>query len=526
MGLQRSPVQKFGGLNTVIPPYDLPGGEASDALNVRYPANETDQETILRRGGLLNVTTGGFTGGAPVSTRPFDDGVDSLFIVLMSGDGDVWTAGPDLASAPTITRRIDGGAYTGRWAITNHKVSGITETFYGGYRDSQAAIPALANWAWDGVGAAIAWVNGYAGASQLIRSIVSWRGRLVVLGLDSNRVYYTGVGTVNDLTNTIDIFDGTGSSNRELLVHNNNLYLIKEDSVWMIYDPNTFANRLIANVGSGSDHRRISFSCPADKRMYWVNALHGTIYSSNGETDLVKENSAAPLPAGRLDLSTSDPFVYNSRCQLSYDPVQKTIVVNWQTVPTAGTDCDRLDEIYVGIGSPGKHPILRHAINTQMLVSSRLRTPLAGIGGRRPALLASSSKFLPAVFECFGNQTDDGTGIANAYWRGGWMPMLSEEPWERIRRVNLLYRGPVKVEVFSEMSLLDNVNAVAAKTFTPVDNSGTLPALQRQFVTSNGPNKKGRYHQVRVSQATAAGAFPAFEVSGLEFAIRGGKDKK
>lgn len=509
MGLQRAPVQKFRGLDTVTPPYDLPPGKSPDLLNVRYPVGMADdQEVLVMRKGLSPKVTG-FAGGAPVSTVPMDNGINCDFgnqQVVCNGDGDVWMGVPNDSVVNTLGRIFDGGAYVGAYTFAMHSGTG-TRILYFAPMES-AAIPAHQQY--NGVGLASAWASGLSGTQ--IKSLVSWRGRLVATTLSTDRVQYTSVGSVTDLNaNFIDIFDSQGSANIELVVHNNNLYLIKQNSVWMIYDPVTFANRLISTVGSGSFLRRISTSCPVDKRLYWYNQRTGLVYSTNGETDFVIENLNSPIPSGRSEL--------DSFSMIAYDQVNQSILINWPTALSA-VDCDRMDEIAVSYGSPGDHEIFRHSIRSKMILSS---LPRQGAGSVRPGMIVSNNLNVAKLYDPFFlTGSDDGVSYASR-WRSGWLPIISEEPWERIRRVSLAYRGTPTIDITSSMALQSLGTAVSQSIVLPA-YAGDGTDGDRTFVTRKGPQKKGRYHMLGVRGSGVVGE--DWGVSALELAIRGGKQER
>lgn len=513
MGLQRAPIQKFLGLNTASPPYDLAPGVSPDLSNVRYPIGAVDQEALMQRKGFKAVVSG-FSGGAPVSSVPMMSGLDAGGTLVTSGDGDIWGS---ICQIPmnvgaVFARWFDGGAYVGDYVFVSTGLGGVVFAAPMDTPNTPAhqSINPL-------TGVATPWVNGYLGAANVMKSLVSWRGRLVATGTDVNRIYYSDVGANNMAFGFLDIFDQTNSANIELIVHKNNLYLIKQDSVWMIFDPVTFANRLIAPVGAGGFQRRISVSNPYDQRLYWVNQRTGYIYSTAGEVDLVIENLQAPLPAGRD---------YNgSWSRVAYDPASQSTVVSWQSVPNGGAGlqlADRIDEIVTIFGKPGEHEIFRHKANTKMLMVAQIQNTTGAVSLRK-ALINSSINSTTKLYETLGQGGSDDNAVIDANWQSGWMPIVSEEPWERIRRVNFLYRGDPKIEITSSMKL-QGVNVAPGQVITPAQYLGDGTDGDRTFVTADGPNTKGRFHKIGVRGPSAVGL--EFGVSAVELAIRGGKEKK
>lgn len=516
MGLQRAPVQRFGGLNTVTPPYDLDPEEAQYLQNVRYPVGVLTMEHLRQRQGM-QAKLNGFAGGAPaLSVGPMENGCDlNGGDLVMSGDGDVWRGLPDDTFAPpTISRIFDGGAYVGKYALCEFSAPSINRRVLIAPCDTPNT---PAHQQWDGA-TCTAWANNFPGGSNVIKSMVTWRGRVVATGTDVARIYYTAVGGTDFIaagSGTIDLYDQSGSANVELLVHNNNLYLIKQESIWMIYDPVTFANRLLCTVGCGSFQRHISVSCPVDRRIYWFNQRTGLIYSSNGEVDFAVENSKAPVPNNRTETTSWN--------MMAYDPSMMSVVLNWQTIPNSGTDTDRMDELCVRIGNPEGHPVLRHFIRSKMIVNGYVKGPIAAFGWR-PSLLTSAATNLTRIYDPFATQgSDDGSAISSL-WSSGWLPVISEEPVERIRRVNFLYHGLMNVDIESQASAPSSISWGPFTTLSPPDYQAldAFQYLDQQFFKGDGPNKKGRYHRLAVRGNTLN---KEWGISMLELVIRGGKEK-
>lgn len=529
MGLQRAPVQKFQGLNTVVPPYDLEPGEASVVNNVR-PVFVDDDESIESRGGMAIRATGsvpsggGYTGaGAQTIGNYMADGIRYNDTVLWWG----W----DNASMTALWATTTGTSTVARVQIGNNPFNG----------DYTAAVAASGATPWlsqakiflipqkhaFAPGAKIVDTAGFA-VSALAGtniplytcSLVYWRGRLVCINQDVNdnrvaRLLYSNIGDPTNWgpPNTIDIYDQSDSNNCALVVHNNNLYLMKQDSVWMIYDPNTFANRLICAQGMGwKMNTRAVVSCPYDKRLYWFDPQTGLIWSTNGETDLVCENKQCPITTtaqGFVQMSSVGTYT----ARMVYDDKRKSILISYQSDQTVGQLNDKMDELVLR-GTPGHHPVFRHTIKTMGLVTQP--------GSR---IISTGDGNVNHFYDTFGASVGDSvSGNILSQWMGGWMPVISEEPTERIRRVNMIYWGAPTINVASEMRPegIPGVTPVEFVINPATYNPGPLDKLDRTFVSARGPNKKGRYHRLNV---TGSGVNP-FGLSAVEFALRGGKEKK
>lgn len=492
------PIQQFGGLNVRDSPYDLDQHESPNLSNVRY-LDPTDPETIAQRRGKTPLT---ITSVGAMLT----DGLPNMHgrVLLSGSDGDLYD---------------DSGAKVFNSAAASNEWCFATTNF-----TSSPVIWAMPRFAtetpqqWNGTPGAptTAWAGtALAGALDM----VVWRGRIVLIGADSNmnRVFYSNIGDPTNPSgyNTIDIHDQASSPNVGLLVHKNNLYLFKQSSVWMIYDPNTFANRLIANVGCIGF--RAKCSNPYDGRIYWFCGDDRSIHSSNGETDdVVESRKIAPL-FDSLDYTTSGGGSMADMMRMIHDPRMGSVLFGYDSVSNSGTN-DTILEI-PPVGKPGDHPIFRHALIHRALYHDYLTGSGFGYGSVKKTEVHCTDTTLNRLFKVFdaiGN--DNGVGIPSM-WMSGWAPIQSEEPVERIRRVNLLYRGLLNVDIASSMTPVANP---AVFTISPTEFVGASDT-DRTYVSLAGPNRKGRYHRVTLRGNSTN---KEWAVSALEFAIRGGKEKK
>lgn len=531
MGLQRIPAQKFGGLNTVEAPYDLPPGMSPDLLNVT-PTTWDDDESIEQRGGMKD-----FTGGAAISNTgtyvpswPLVGGSpdgygDTLWWGNTATDGIAFFTKDGTQNNGLVRRGVSGGASDSYCSAIAYPSGGPDAQLYLLPRGGGGAIERKI---WNGLtGVLSTWSAGTTNLPVEALSMVYWRGRLVALDeVNVNRILYTNVGDPNNWgnpANFIDIFDQETTRNCQLVVHNNNLYLFKAGSVWMIYDPNSFANRMIAPVGTGANgNLKGACSSPHDKRLYWVDTSTGALWSSNGETDLIRENSAAPL-TGYLESKEGGVLGFWFILSTVYDDKRRAILVAYNRSAASlnsGQYNDTVDEIVLR-GKPGQHPIFRHRMDTYGWVAD---VPFEGsaTNPKQMTLTAGINDFKRVLIPFVNVGYDDQTSfpITNAHWQGPWMPIISEEPWERIRRINCLYRGTPTIKVTSAM---DPRTATAVSLTSALANPA-LTGLDRTFLSIKGPNKKGRYHRLQVDGPGVQGQ--DFALSAVEFAIRGGKGKK
>lgn len=522
MGLQRIPLQKFGGLNTTVPGYDS-NGDSPDAYDVTPIVLDTT-EGLRSRGGPLNISSGGSTPATAITEMMAADVTDAMIVGADVGN-QLWTAAlgqADPASAAGWTSRLAASGSEGYWFVAEcldpSVVDGLGQNRLFCGHSTPTPVPQVIRP--HGVVSNIAFAMSGAYVPGQFQGLVYWRGRLVTAD-PGNRLWYSDKGDPHAWNNFIDIFDDWNSHNVDLVVHNNNLYLFKQNSIWLISDPNSFASRKIASVGIMEPYNAVS--SPYDNRLYFFNRSTGHLYSTNGETDLIVENidtrPESPNPQIAIAGSTS------RYSRVTYNPDNKSILVSYSRSSTA--QWDRVDEMFMvglptaaagdnGRITPGHRPVYRHRLNHTAPVYLK---PRANETGRGSKVLCAGSTSRARIYDMFGGTTDDGTRIA-AYWNSPWMPLQGEELWERVRRLNLIYRGEMIVQVQSAM---DPGNA-------PVIWTPTIP-----FFSTNEPNRsffqmknpspaKGRYHRIQFTSGPTAGR--DWALSAAELAYRGGKDKR
>jgi hypothetical protein len=529
MGLQRIPVQKFGGLNTVDAPYDLGPGSSPDLLNVQ-PVQWDDDESIMLRGGLFDTTNGAGLTGAGTYTMNWPAAGGAF-----DGAGTLWW-GSTAASGTAFFQKLPGVGSGFQRVGVNGGGSGYTDSYCsalaypsGGTDPVIYLIPrdstfggSAGKFKFNGLtGLLTSWTGG-TNIPINVTSMVYWRGRLVALSAaNPNRILYSAVGNPDDWgtgPNFVDIYDEDASRNCQLVVHNNNLYLFKGSTLWMIYDPVSFASRLICNRGTGhSANVKGACSCPFTKRLYWVEFGSGVLWSTNGETDLVNENPNSPLVGF---LSTRETDFPSSWFILTcvYDDRRKAILVAYNRAglsANSGKYNDTVEE-YVLRGKPSEHPMYRHRFDNYGWLGD---VPVPDSPAANGALMSGVSVSFSRILLPWKGTIDESSAY-DGYWMGSWMPIISEEPWERVRRISCLYAGTPNIQLTSAMD---------PRTATAVSQSTTLPLaatnpLDLAYTNFKGPNKKGRYHRLRVASPGAGARF--FAVSAVELAIRGGKGHK
>jgi hypothetical protein len=115
------------------------------------------------------------------------------------------------------------------------------------------------------------------------------------------------------------------------------------------------------------------------------------------------------------------------------------------------------------------------------------------------------------ISQFFSGVDDEGAEIPS-HWQSSWMAIQGEEPFERIRRLNVELSGDAVLDVFSDFSELP----VFSET---VPKSGG-EASEYRFARVR-PEARGRFHSVKVR--SLPGGKP-FLINVMEMVVRGGKE--
>jgi hypothetical protein len=134
-------------------------------------------------------------------------------------------------------------------------------------------------------------------------------------------------------------------------------------------------------------------------------------------------------------------------------------------------------------------------------------------------------------YQYFNGITDDGAAITSK-WQSSWMSIQGEEPFERIRRVNVELSGDAIVDIFRDFMSSPDFSATLPNPSVSTDtiwnspgrvwNDGGIwgPAQAYRFARLR-PESRGRFHSVRFR--SLPGGQP-FLINVAEFAVRGGKE--
>jgi hypothetical protein len=120
----------------------------------------------------------------------------------------------------------------------------------------------------------------------------------------------------------------------------------------------------------------------------------------------------------------------------------------------------------------------------------------------------------------FSGETDEGAHI-EAHWQSAWIGIQSEEPFERLRRLNVELSGDAFVDVFKDFESEPAFTQLLPQEGERKEyNEPTGAGLAYRF-TRVRPEVRGRFHAVRF-RSDAEGL--PFLINTAEMAVRGGKE--
>lgn len=484
MGLNKFIFEDIGlGMNNVSDLYELRPGESPDLINV---VPQSGGQILKRRQGSISFNST-MAAIAPIDTLyewPAKD-------LIVAAQVDYIRSTPRTAASAWTTRFTGAGVdYPTPWVFELGKNGAGTEILW---MVNGASTPQ----AWDGVSAATgAWAPNAPPAG--VTWIKLWKNRMVAGGNPAfpERLYYSPVGDPAGVYQTIDIRssydDADVITSAELI--GDNLLVFKENSTWLIYDINTFANRRLGYPG-----------CP---HLGLSANLNGVVYFINVDGLWVCDGISDPTPVDmKVDLS---PTLFNTTTfftQLIADPREQRLLwlksfVNgdaqeglWLYYPPRTINNPRKE------GTWWKEVFFSNLISTILVCKTR---PLIGAALDYSIMAANGSADLSLIFDPT-VLTDDGTGPQSATWKSGIIPLADMEKIERVRRLNL--RGtPSFKATLSAPGATDFVSTV-----TTVDSSGYVMLR---------PELRGREFQLKVENSGAG----TFELRDVELIFRGGKE--
>lgn len=497
MGLQRHPFKNYtGGVNLRDGPVNLESNEAQDALNMQL----TLRGALRQRKGKTQFDVSGFPAGKRAEhLRNWYNGPTNFLIASIDGD---------IFSFSTT------GAGTSRFVGTDGSVWV--------FEDAEDGFAANQLWAMNGVDAAQKWdgasasTSAWGGPPPAGSMCRVWRNKMVVSGVASTpqRVLFSNIGDPEVFTPTDWIDIKTTEDDLDPVtwidILEDLLIVFKRRSVWAVFDPTNFANRRIGTPGCESRFQSVEFG----GRVYYL-ARDG-VYSTNGTDTRLESDLITPIFTEDLNMAHID----KSRMMATRD---RRILV---AVPTgAALSPDLMLEYVPELASRRSDtgettaPWVFHSYPVSSMCTFRPVNDdivIAGAGDDEK------------LHQLFNGTNDDGAAIDASYF-GSWRSIFPEEPFERVRRINVMHTGQLDVELFSD---LDNSSpAFSGSISAPVPEDplwdggqwegGVWDPASATVLSRVRPEVRAQYHAVRFRNNVLD---KTFEVYSAEMAIRGGKE--
>lgn len=421
-----------------------------------------------------------------------------------------------------IIRSLDTSVITELFAGTAATVWSFEQMEYNpgaGYKDSL--------WAMNGTDAAKKWDGttfaNWGGKPPKGTMLRVWKNRMIVSGVAAfpQRVFFSDVANPElpeDETNGgygnnwIDIRTSEDDLDPViwLEVIDDVLIVFKKKSVNAIYDPTSFSFQRIANVGCEGRFQ----SCVIDSRCYFLNRAGIYSVTAQGESryesinlePLFKGTGPPALEAIDLNLlATSGRMcsLPNGRIYAAVTPkgslANRWLLEGYPRLRVVSSE-NRYDP---------RTPWVHHSFSKRCIKClCAYRTKDEEVD-KVIAGLTNEAGAVPELAYLFEGVRDGLESIA-WQWQSGFKSLISEEPKERIRRLNLLMKGRVLAAVIA-----DGVTA----------NSATLETAEvgtKQELKFFRPETRGRYHSVVLSGSSQI----ATQIFKGELVLRGGKEER
>lgn len=501
MGLQRFPVSDFrGGLNTKDGPFGLESNEAQSLLNVTL----TRRGVLAQRSGKTRFDFSGISDEAQ-HLRPWYFGSTRLLMASTNGDiRSVDTGGED-------TLRFDGTAGT-IWHFEQATDSTGADRLW-------ALNGSNTPKKWDGATALVSdWANNPPNGTMMRL----WKNRMCISGVAATpqRLFFSDIGNPESPaatygTNWVDIKSTDDDLDPITWIETlgNDLVVFKKQSVWVVYDSNTFQNRRLG--GPGCEGRFMT--CVSDGRVYFFN--RAGVWSTNG------------IQPPRMETAKIENFISDN---LNYTHIAKVRLCAsrdrriFVAMPfTTSTVNDRLFELLPGeefVSEDGTTDVREGAWTVHSY-------PVGALCTFRPStqdVLVAAHSGQSRLHILFQGSDDDGDPI-QSHWQGSWRPLISEEPYERIRRVNIEMAGRLQLKVYKDFEdnpAFQKVMDASSALTDPLWDGGVWDggiwslASEVQLVRAR-PETRGRYHSIRVENNEID---KSFTIYAIELALRGGKE--
>lgn len=281
------------------------------------------------------------------------------------------------------------------------------------------------------------------------------------------------------------------------------LLVFTRRSTYAIYESTEFAFQRIANVGCEGRFQ----SCVVDNRCYFLN--RSGIYSVTAQGELRYESAniepifkgTGPegfeaVDLGKIAKSARMCALPNGRVYVALTP--------------KGSEANKwLFEAYprlrgaVDDDTP-RTPWVNHTFSKRLIKCLCTYRSKDEEVDKVVASLTDFESNNPELVYLF-ESTRDGLEPIDWLWRGGFRGMITEEPFERVRRLNLLIKGVLKAKLLGGT----------------VEDEYEFSASEEELVEQE-INSRGQYHALELSGESQTQTF----VYRGEFALRGGKEHK
>lgn len=292
------------------------------------------------------------------------------------------------------------------------------------------------------------------------------------------------------------------------------LIIFKKRSVWAVFDPTTFANHKLGTPG-------------CEDRFQSVYLLGQLYYLCRDGIYTVSPNSAPELVTRQIT-----PYFANTINHAAWQKARMGVSRDRRVfcaVPTgSSTENNRLIEGIPEAATAkrvGGHyvtsiPWMFHDLAAASLTTFRI--------GNNDDLFAGDP-VNAKLHTLFTGTNDDGAAIDSHYFTS-WRGLLTEEPLERLRRINMEISGDVTLDLFQD---LHSDNPVWSRRFSDVIDPDPLwdggpwdggtwdpTSFGARFVRGR-PDKRGRYHALKYRNNELNKTWTIFTT---EVALRGGKE--
>lgn len=507
MALPQYELKDFvGGLNTADGPFNLAPNEAQDLMNVTL----SQRGALEQRAGRTRWDASGFPTdtGFRVAQHLRNWYFASTRLLFASIDGDIYSF--DTAGAGTLLFNGTPGA---TWCFEQMTDAAGTNFLWAGNGVDEAkrisTALAVTNWT-DATSTDNATVN-----TQFMRV---WKNRMVILNVNEpQRLRFSDIANPESFpdNNFQDIRASEDDLDpitwMELL--GDVLVVFKRRSVWALTGdvPNLVARR----IGDPGCEGRFE-SCVSEGRVYYWS--RNGIWSTDGiqppwfETRKIENyvaDNANTLRHGEVRL-----FAARDRRVLAAFTTMDEVFNNRVIELMTGFSIDDRDEV-----AEVRAPITLHDFPVASMCTFRDSTD-------QDIIVAGHSDDQKLI-QLFDGLNDEGVAISSR-WKSAWLPIQEQEPYERLRRVNVLGAGDAVLNIYKDFQ--DGVSFTGAlDTGVASDplwgggiwDGGTWDPAPATALATLRPESRGRYHCVEITNSELN---QTFTVLAIEFRFRGGTE--